>query len=133
MSLEDFVQQLRQIETSFVAEDEPFVLMHGDFHGRYIVMHGTEVQAVLGREFVSAYPLGELLGGMKADVPEVDDDESDEENALWSREIVRKAEETARQKGCDDLSILLRIRCRGSYPITSSRRSVRWRTDEAGT
>ncbi|KAG2032809.1 kinase-like domain-containing protein [Suillus americanus] len=112
-SLEDFVQQLRdkkrELETSFVAEDEPFVLVHGDFHGRNIMMHGTQVQAVLDWEFAGAYPLGELLGGMGVDVVEFDDDESEEENALWSREIVRRVEETARQRGWNakELALLL--------------------------
>lgn len=112
-SVEDFVQQLRnkkrQLETSFVAEDEPFVLVHGDFHGRNIIMRGTQVQAVLDWEFAGAYPLGELLGGMGVDVLEVVDDESEEDNALWSREIVRRVEETARQRGWDqkELALLL--------------------------
>lgn len=112
-SLEDFVQQLRdkkrQLETSFVAEDEPFVLVHGDFHGRNIIMHGTQVQAVLDWEFAGAYPLSELLGGMGVDVVEFDDDESEEENALWNREIVRRVEETARQRGWNakELALLL--------------------------
>lgn len=50
-----------KLEISFVAEDEPFVLVHGDFHGRNIIMRGTQVQAVLDWEFAGAYPLGELL------------------------------------------------------------------------
>ena len=32
-----------QLETNFVAEDEPFVLVHGDFHGRNIIMQGSQV------------------------------------------------------------------------------------------
>ncbi|KAG2088374.1 uncharacterized protein F5147DRAFT_781011 [Suillus discolor] len=110
-SVEDFVQQLRdkkrQLETSFVAEDEPFVFVHGDFHGRNIIMRGTHVQAVLDWEFAGAYPLGELLGGMGVDVLEVVDDESEEENAFWSREIVRRVEETARQRGWDEKELAL--------------------------
>lgn len=40
---------------------------------------------------------------------EFDDDESEEENALWSREIVRRVEETARQRGWNakELALLL--------------------------
>jgi hypothetical protein len=101
-SLEDFVQQLRdkkrQLETSFVAEDEPFVLVHGDFRGRNVIMHGTQVQAVLDWEFAFALPLSELLGEMGVDVMEVYDYESEEENALWSREIVCRVEETETKK-----------------------------------
>ncbi|KAG1871788.1 hypothetical protein DFJ58DRAFT_696765 [Suillus subalutaceus] len=112
-SLEDFVQQLRaekrQLETSFVAEDELFVLVHGGFHGRNVIMHGTQVQAVLDWELAGAYPLGELLGGMGVDVVEVEDYKSEKDNALSSREIVRRVEETARQRGCDakELALLL--------------------------
>ncbi|KAG1879931.1 hypothetical protein F4604DRAFT_1954235 [Suillus subluteus] len=99
-SLEDFVQQLRaekrQLGTSFVTEDELFVLVHGGFHGRNVIMHG-------------AYPLSELLGGMGVDVLEVEDYESEKDNALSSREIVRRVEETARQRGWDakELALLL--------------------------
>jgi aminoglycoside phosphotransferase (APT) family kinase protein len=107
------VQQLRdkkgQLETSFVAEDEPFVLVHGDFNGRNIIMHGTQVQAVIDWEFAGAYPLSELLGGISVDVMEVYDHESEEENALWSRAIVRMVGETARKRGWDakELALLL--------------------------
>jgi hypothetical protein len=111
-SLEDFVQQLRdkrwQIETSFVAEDEPFVLVHGDFHGRNIIMQGSKVHAVLDWEFSGAYPLSELLGGgIGVDILEVDDDESDRENTLWSREIVHKVGEMARQRGWGEKELAL--------------------------
>lgn len=112
-SLEDFVQQLRdkrrQLETSFVTEDEPFVLVHGDFHGRNIIMHGTQVQAVLDWEFAGAYPLSELLEGIGFDVVEIEDEESETENILWGREIVRWVAETARQRGWDtkELALLL--------------------------
>ncbi|KAG1763324.1 hypothetical protein EDD22DRAFT_969490 [Suillus occidentalis] len=111
-SLEDFVQQLRnkksQLETSFVAEDEPFVLVLGDFHGRNTIMYGTQVQAILDWEFAGAYPLSELLGRMGVDVMEPDDDELDE-NVLWSRAIVRMVEETARQRGCDAKELALSL------------------------
>ncbi|KAG2097038.1 kinase-like domain-containing protein, partial [Suillus discolor] len=105
-SVKDFVQQLRdkkrQLETSFITEDEPFVLVHGDFHGRNIIMHGTQMQAVLDWEFAGAYVTSTLLGGMGVDVLEVIDNESEEKNALWNREIVRRVEETARQRGWDE-------------------------------
>ena len=98
------MQQLRderqKLETSFVDAEEPFVLVHGDFHGRNIIMRGSQVQGVLDWEFSGAYPLSELLGGgIGVDILEVDDDESDRENTLWSGEIVRKVGETARQRG----------------------------------
>ena len=108
------MQQLRnkrrELETGFVAEDEPFVLVHGDFHGRNIIMQGSQVQAVLDWEFAGANPLSEMLGGgIGVDVLEVNDDESDRENTLWSREIVRKVGETAKRRGWDvkELALLL--------------------------
>ncbi|KAG1734772.1 hypothetical protein EDD22DRAFT_925248 [Suillus occidentalis] len=67
-SLEDFVQQLRdkkgQLETSLVAEDEPFVLVHGDF--------SWCKPSSIGK-FAGAYPLSELLGGMGVYVMEPDE------------------------------------------------------------
>ncbi|KIK40673.1 hypothetical protein CY34DRAFT_806970 [Suillus luteus UH-Slu-Lm8-n1] len=111
-SLEDFVQQLRdkkgQLETSLVAEDEPFVLVHGDFSGRNIIMHGTQVQAVIDWEFAGAYPLSELLGGMGVYIMEPDE-YNDEENVRWSRGIVRMVGETARKREWDakELALLL--------------------------
>jgi hypothetical protein len=44
---------------------------------------------------------------MGVDVVEPDDDDSEEENALWSRTIVRRIEETARQRGCDAKELVL--------------------------
>jgi hypothetical protein len=96
------------LETSFVAVDEPFVLVHGDFHGRNIIMQGSRVQAVLDWEFAGAYPLSELLGGgIGIDILEVDDDQSDRENTFWSREIVHLAGETARQRGWNEKELAL--------------------------
>lgn len=106
------MQQLRdkkgQLETSLVAEDEPFVLVHGDFSGRNIIMHGTQVQAVIDWEFAGAYPLSELLGGMGVDVMEPDE-HNFEESVLWSRTIVRMVGETARKRDWDakELALLL--------------------------
>ena len=98
----------QQIETIFVAEDEPFVLMHGDFHGRNIIMQGSQVQGVLDWEFSGACPLSELLGGgIGVDILEVDDDESDRENTLWSREIVHKVGKMARQRGWGEKELAL--------------------------
>jgi aminoglycoside phosphotransferase len=98
------VQQLRderlQLETSFFAEDEPFVLVHGDFHGRNIIMRGSQVQGVLDWEFAGAYPLSELLGGgIGVDILEVDDDESDRENTLAGRLCVRLARRQDKEDG----------------------------------
>jgi Phosphotransferase enzyme family len=85
--------------TSFVAADEPFVLVHGDFNGRNIMMQGSKVRAILDWEFSGAYPLSELVGGVGIDVLEVIDDDSEEENSKWSRRIMAMVGETARQYG----------------------------------
>ena len=108
------MQQLRDkrqhLETSYFAEDEPFVLVHGDFHGRNIMMQGSRVQAVLDWEFSGAFPLSELLGGgIGVDVLEVDDDESEKENAIWSRKIMHMVGETARNRGWDEKEIALLV------------------------
>jgi len=113
-SLEYFVQELRDkrqhLETSYFAEDEPFVLVHGDFHGRNIMMQGSRVQAVLDWEFSGAFLLSELLGGgIGVDVLEVDDDESEKENAIWSRKIMHMVGETARNRGWDEKEIALLV------------------------
>jgi len=98
------VQQLQDrrqfLELNFVAANEPFVLVHGDFNGRNIMMQGTKVQAVLDWEFSGSYPLSELIGGgIGVDVLDVIDDESEEENSKWSNRIVKMAAETARKRG----------------------------------
>jgi hypothetical protein len=53
--------------------------------------------------------LSELLEGIGFDVVEIEDEESETENILWGREIVRWVAETARQRGWDtkELALLL--------------------------
>jgi hypothetical protein len=93
------------LEVNYVAENEPFVLVHGDFNGRNIMMQGTKVVAVLDWEFPGAYPLSELVGGgVGVDILEVVDDESEKENSMWSRRILKMAAETARQRHWPNLS-----------------------------
>jgi aminoglycoside phosphotransferase (APT) family kinase protein len=63
ISVEDFVREKRRfLEVNYVAGNEPFVLVHGDFNGRNIMMQGTKVVAVLDWEFPGAYSLSELVG-----------------------------------------------------------------------
>ena len=59
--MEQLQNKRQELETGFIAEDEPFVLVHGDFHGRNIIMQGLQVQVVLDWEFAGAYPLSEML------------------------------------------------------------------------
>jgi hypothetical protein len=92
-------EKREQLATSFIAADEPFVLAHGDFNGRNVMMQGPKVRAILDWEFSGAYPLSELVGGAGFDVLEVVDDDSEEENSKWSRRIMAIVGETARQRG----------------------------------
>ncbi len=103
MPLELFVQQLRDkrssLETSYTPIDQPFVLVHGDFNGRNIMMQGTDVAAVLDWEFSGAYPLSELIGAVGVDVLEVVDEVSEEENNKWNDRILGMVAATARKRG----------------------------------
>ena len=110
-SLQDFIHQLQakreQLATNFVAADEPFVLVHGNFNGRNIMMQGSKVRAVLDWEFSGAYPLSELVEGVGFDVLKVTDDDSAEENSKWSRRIMVMVGETAKQRGWTEQTIEL--------------------------
>ena len=103
MPLELFVQQLQDkrssLEAYYTPVDEPFVLVHGDFNGRNIMMQGTDIVAVLDWEFSGAYPLSELIGGVGVDVLEVIDEESEEENSKWNDKILGMVAATARKRG----------------------------------
>ncbi|KAF8805341.1 hypothetical protein BYT27DRAFT_7104806, partial [Phlegmacium glaucopus] len=102
MSVERFVAQLRDkrsfLEVNYNPVDEPFVLVHGDFNGRNILMGGSDVVAVLDWEFSGAYPLSELVGGVGMEVLEVIDGESEKENSMWSARILRMVASTARKR-----------------------------------
>jgi len=100
-SLQDTCQSIAEDDTAFLPE-EPFVLVHGDLHGRNIMMKDGHIEAILDWEFAGSYPLSELLGGMGVDVLEVEDDEGEVENNSWSDVIVKLAGEIAKSRGWDD-------------------------------
>lgn len=100
-SLQDTRQSIAEDDTAFLPE-EPFVLVHGDLHGRNIMMKDGHIEAILDWEFAGSYPLSELLGGMGVDVLEVEDDEGEVENNSWSEVIVKLAGEIAKSRGWDD-------------------------------
>jgi len=100
-SLQDTRQSIAEDDTAFLPE-EPFVLVHGDLHGRNIMMKNGHIEAILDWEFAGSYPLSELLGGTGVDVLEIEDDEGEVENNTWSETIVKLAGEIARSKGWDD-------------------------------
>ena len=66
---------------------EPFVLIHGDFHGRNIMMKGDQVAAVLDWEFAGSYPLSESLSDGGINVVEASSEELDDENTIWDSKI----------------------------------------------
>ena len=107
-TLQDKRQALVEDENAFLPE-EPFVLVHGDLHGRNIMMKDGRIEAVLDWEFAGSYPLSELLGGMGVDVLEVEDEKGEEENNEWSEIIVKFTGEIARSRGWDErrLGLLL--------------------------
>ncbi|KAL6874803.1 kinase-like domain-containing protein [Trichoderma novae-zelandiae] len=86
----DFIGQLnkkRDVLASTDMADEPFTLVHGDFHGRNILTKGDQILGILDWEFAGSYPVSETLSGGGIDVVDADSEELDEENTLWDRRI----------------------------------------------
>ncbi|KAL8938710.1 MAG: hypothetical protein Q9216_003747 [Gyalolechia sp. 2 TL-2023] len=115
VSLTDWIEQL-QTERKVIEQDpsaflpeEPFVLVHGDLHGRNIMVKDGKIQAILDWEFAGAYPLSELLGGMGVDILEVEDDESADENDVWSEKIVEIVGAIARERGWEQRKVHLLV------------------------
>ena len=72
-SVMDFVEQLKKKRAALAATemtDEPFVLIHGGFHGRNIMVKGDKVAAVLDFQFAGSYPLSESLSDTMINVVE---------------------------------------------------------------
>ncbi|KAI0201205.1 kinase-like domain-containing protein [Astrocystis sublimbata] len=90
MSVPKFVEELKKkrqalSETEF--EDEPFVLVHGDFTGRNILISGDQITAVLDWDFAGSFPISETLSGERIDVVEMESEETCEENFKWDAKI----------------------------------------------
>lgn len=113
ISIEDYVRTLQKKRQSITEDDtaftpeEPFVLIHGDFHGRNIMIKDGRIAAVLDWEFAGFYPLSELLAGVGVDVLEMESEEDVKETYKWSDEIVRLAGEMASSRGWDERSLEL--------------------------
>lgn len=89
-SVQDFIVELQKKKDGLAAADiadEPFALVHGDFHGRNILSNGDQVLAILDWEFAGSYPLSETLSGGDIDVVEAVSEQLDEENTVWNRTI----------------------------------------------
>jgi hypothetical protein len=111
--LPKFVHSLEETRKSISNEmsqpDEPFVLVHGDFHGRNIIMNCTEVSAVLDWEFAGSYPLSELLDDNGISVLECEDTHSADENMEWCDRILECVGDVARRRGWkeEDVDLLV--------------------------
>ena len=113
VTVKDFVESLEAERKTVVEDDaafspeEPFVLVHGDLHGRNIMVKDGSIVAVLDWEFAGVYPLSELLGGVGVDVLEMETEEDVDENNKWSDIIVNLAGEVAKSKDWDDRRLAL--------------------------
>ena len=91
--------------------EEPFVLNHGDFSGRNILMRpDASIAAVIDWEFAGSYPSSELLDGTGVDVIEMESEEDVEENLEWAEKILQMVEEMAKERGWGvrEVELLLR-------------------------
>ncbi|KAL7815198.1 hypothetical protein V8C26DRAFT_402695 [Trichoderma gracile] len=89
-SVSNFIKQLQQKRTALATidiKDEPFTLVHGDFHGRNILTKGDQILGILDWEFAGSYPISETPSGGGIDVVEAESEELDDENTLWDRKI----------------------------------------------
>jgi hypothetical protein len=90
-SIAEFVEQLREKRMTLAATDmadEPFSLIHGDFHGRNIMMEGDQIVALIDWEFAGSYPWSEMFSGGGIDVVDVNSEQLDEENTVWDEKIL---------------------------------------------
>ncbi len=111
-SIREFIEQLRRKRAALAATDvadEPFVLIHGDFHGRNILMKGNQIAAVIDWEFAGSYPLSETLSDGGINVVEADSKELDDENTVWDKKIRSFIYELAmeRQWEQEDIDLLM--------------------------
>lgn len=89
--------------------EEPFVLNHGDFHGRNIMVRDKKIVAILDWKFAGSYPISEVFAGNGIDVVEMEDDETVDEAWEWSDRIVALAEERAKARGWDEDKVKLLV------------------------
>jgi hypothetical protein len=112
ITVEQFVEQLKRERTALDSTDipdQPFVLIHGDFHGRNIMMNGDRIAAVIDWEFAGSFPLCEALPGEGIIVVEAQSEELDDENTVWDGKIRRFILELTRERKWEqkDIDLLL--------------------------
>lgn len=111
VSVRDFVVALRQerddLAENYDSPDEPFVLVHGDFHGRNILTRGDRILAIIDWEFAGSYPLSETLAGVDVDVVEANSEELDDENTTWNRKIREAIRQEVARRGWEPSRVAL--------------------------
>ncbi|KAI0532845.1 kinase-like domain-containing protein [Xylaria digitata] len=108
VTVPDFVKTLteeRAALTEVNITDEPFVLVHGDFHGRNILAKGDQIMAVIDWDFAGSYPLSETLTSGDVDVVEAVSEELDEENDEWGLKIRQFIQREVIKRGWDPVHI----------------------------
>ncbi|KAI0906970.1 kinase-like domain-containing protein [Ustulina deusta] len=108
VTVQEFAETLRQKRAALAEAnivDEPFVLVHGDFHGRNILAQGDQITAILDWEFAGSYPLGEILSSGDIDVVDADSEELDEENWKWGSKIRQFIQREAMKRSWDQSRI----------------------------
>ncbi|KAI0107734.1 kinase-like domain-containing protein [Nemania sp. FL0031] len=84
--IEDLKKKRTELESVTIA-DEPFVLVHGDFHGRNILAKGDQIAAIIDWDFAGSYPLSETLTSGSFQVLDLTSEEEYEEVIKWQNEI----------------------------------------------
>ena len=104
--VQELEQERRRLQSNphLFAPEQPFVLCHGDFQARNIMMHDGHIKAILDWEFAGSFPLSELWDGM-FDVLEAEDDAADDENSAWFKRVEGFVVDRARVKGWTEADI----------------------------
>ncbi|KAI1179291.1 hypothetical protein F4777DRAFT_535136 [Nemania sp. FL0916] len=92
---------------------EPFVLMHGDIHGRNILADGDKIKAIIGWGFAGTYPLSDTFARGMAGVVDVESDEDVEEEWEWAVKIRGYIRDELRKRQWDSNLIDLLLGPRG--------------------
>ena len=103
-SLQATRSRLASFPSTFLPE-QPYALVHNDINGRNIMMQNKKIAAVLDWEFAGSYPLGEMLAGRGVDMLEMVDEETAEENSIWSLRMLELVAEAARGRGWEEAKV----------------------------
>lgn len=95
------------LKATYDIPDEPFVLVHGDLHGRNILVRGDRILAIIDWEFAGSYPLSETLTGGDVDVVDVNSEELEDENTVWAWKIREAIRQEVSRRGWEPNRIAL--------------------------